>query len=402
MRSILFVDDEPHVLEALRDALRPRRAEWQTAFAGDAEAAMEVLEEREFDVVVSDMRMPGTDGAALLAHVQQCQPRAVRIVLSGYAEVNVISRAAAVAHRFLAKPCDLAELSRVVERSCALGSLTHSVALNRAASGATSLPAAPLVHARLTEMLAGGNASIAEVGALVGQDVAMAAKVLQLANSAFFGAGRPIVRVHDAVMHLGLATLRALVLTAGAFSAFQSPRSIEGFSMEVVQSRCAAVAKVASALLTDKPTQEQAFTAGLVHDVGLLVLAAQEADYLGDALACSARERRPLVDVERERRGATHAELGAHLLALWGLPHPILEAVAFHHRPQAIHDPHLDAAAAVGIATALVGEAHTDAAPLGDAFADPLDLDYVERLGATHELPRWREIAAEAAEGVIV
>ena len=83
--------------------------------AGGADALGE-LGRAPCDVVVSDMSMPGMDGAALLGHIEQSHPAAIRIVLSGSTEREVVMRAAAVAHRLLAKPCDVDELVRVVAR----------------------------------------------------------------------------------------------------------------------------------------------------------------------------------------------------------------------------------------------------------------------------------------------
>ena len=120
MTRILFVDDQQQVLDSLRDALRPQRHEWEMLFATSGADALAELERAPCDVVVSDMRMPGMDGAALLGHVEHSHPAAIRIVLSGSTEREVVMRAAAVAHRLLAKPCDVEELVRVVTRSCAL------------------------------------------------------------------------------------------------------------------------------------------------------------------------------------------------------------------------------------------------------------------------------------------
>ena len=119
MIRVLFVDDETHVLESLRDALRPWRRELTMAFAADGPTALEEVAREPYDAVVSDMRMPGMDGAELLREVQRVQPATVRIVLSGYAEIESVARAATVAHRFLSKPCDVDELVSVIGRSCA-------------------------------------------------------------------------------------------------------------------------------------------------------------------------------------------------------------------------------------------------------------------------------------------
>jgi HD-like signal output (HDOD) protein len=389
MRHVLFVDDEPHVLDSLRDALRSRRAEWTMAFACGSEAALEALEKQEYDVVVSDMRMPGMDGADLLARVRTLQPSTVRIVLSGYADLDVLMRATAVSHRFLGKPCDTSDLIRVVERSCAIAELGERESRRRAATRAAELPCIPGIYHELTAVLNNPDASVEHVAALVEQDIAVSARVLQLANSAFFARSRQMSRIADAVVLLGLGTLRALVLSAGALGAFEPMPPIEGFKLEQIQRRAISVAAVVRRILEPGPEQDNAVAAAMLRDIGLLVLAVEEPERLAATFDASVSEHRPLADIEYERFGVSHAEVGAHLLALWGLPHTIVEAVAFHHRPQAAHDPVLDPVAAVAIGDALVREAEGRAASL--------DMGYVESLGVEDRLPSWRVVAAAAA-----
>ena len=383
MRRVLFVDDETQVLDSLRDALRPRRHEWEMSFAASGDDALDRLEREVYDVIVSDMRMHGMDGATLLGLVERSQPGAVRIVLSGSAERDVVARAAAVAHRFLAKPCDVDELARVVERSCALRSLPAS---------ATRLPAAPRLHAELTALLRDGGATPADAAAIIERDIAMSAKVLALVNSAWFGLRRRVADVRSAAVYLGLTTLRGLVLSAHAFEGLAPARRIEGFDLDAVQRHCLHVAQVARRLLPHGEQRDDAFTAALLHDVGLLVLATQERDYFAMVLERARREQRPLFEIEQEERGVTHAEVGGQLLGLWGLADGIVEAVAYHHHPQTVPQPQLDAVAAVSIANALVHECDEDA---GQCAVSTLDEQYVAELGLTGQIAGWREIAAQ-------
>jgi putative nucleotidyltransferase with HDIG domain len=376
MRRVLFVDDEAQMLDSLRDALRPRRHEWQMSFAASGEDALDRLEREVYDVIVSDMRMHGMDGATLLGLVERWQPGTVRIVLSGSAERDVVARAAAVAHRFLAKPCDVDELARLVERSCALRSLPAS---------ATRLPTAPRLHAQLTALLRDGGATPADAAAIIERDIAMSAKVLALVNSAWFGLRRRVIDVRSAAVYLGLTTLRGLVLSAHAFEGLAPRRPIAGFSIEAVQGHCLRVAQLARQLLPYGEERDDAFTAALLHDVGLLALAADEPDYLAAVLARARESGRPVVEVELAERGVTHAELGAHLLAQWGLPDSIVEAVAYHHRPQALHHPRMDAVAAVAIACGLVD--------------GRVDTAYIDSIAATDRLDGWRTLAHELVAG---
>jgi HD-like signal output (HDOD) protein len=397
LRRVLFVDDEPHLLEGLRDALRPWRRHWNMTFAAGGPAALSALEQEPFDAVVTDMRMPGMDGAALLGEVQRVQPTSVRIVLSGYAERDAVARAATVAHRFLSKPCDADELVRVVQRSCGVNALVEDQELRQAAAGTGRLPSVPRLYAELTALLADPDATLADAERLVEQDAAMAAKVLQLANSAYFGRAHAATRVGQAIGYIGLNALKAITLSAGAMAAFPADRRIEGFSIERLQRHSTLVARITRRLLDDRRHEEGAVAAGLMHEVGMLVLASRAPDYLAEVLTRAAREQRPTFEVERELRGFTHAEVGAHVLGLWGLPHAIVEAVAYHHDPAAAHDPQLDAVTAVHVANVLADELEARADPGRRRPPLTLDSGHLERIGVADRLAGWRALAATEA-----
>ena len=384
MIRVLFVDDETHVLESLRDALRPWRRELSMTFAADGPSALDELVRESFDAVVSDMRMPGMDGAELLREVQRMQPSTVRIVLSGYAEIESVARAATVAHRFLSKPCDVDELVSVIRRSCGINALVEQDELRDAASGAGRLPSVPWLYSRLTALMNDPDASVADAARLVEQDAGMTAKVLQLANSAFFGRTRQIGDLDEAISYLGLNTLKALALSADAMEAFQPTREIAGFSIERLQAHTGLTARIARRLVVAGCNSDTAVAAALIHDVGILVLASRAPDYLAAVLERAEREHRALFEVEQEERGFTHADIGAHLLGLWGLPPAIVEAVAYHHRPAAAHGPTMDAITAVHVASVLA-----------DERVLKLDMDHLERIGVSDQvIARWREIAA--------
>jgi HD-like signal output (HDOD) protein len=391
MKRILFVDDDPSILESLRDALRPWRREWQATFACGGDAALERLADDTFDVVVSDMRMPGIDGVTLLRRVQEIQPQAVRIVLSGSTETDVLAQAAAVAHRFLSKPCSVQELASVMSAATALGETSRTQPLHQTVSGATELPCAPALFGELSALLASESAGLPDVARLIEKDIAITGKLLQLTNSAFVGLPRVISRVEEAVSLLGLAIVKAIVLSAHAFAAYRPACLIAGFSIEALDRHATLTASLTRQLMAPSAAREEACAAAMLHDIGWLVLAAEKPDHLRAVLEAARAEKRPLDVVERERGGPTHAELGAHLLALWGLPDVIVSAVAHHHEPPQPLEPGLDVTAAVHIATTLVAERTH---PPGYRIA-PLDQDYLDALGVADRVDGWRSLTAD-------
>ncbi|HLH65142.1 MAG TPA: response regulator [Solirubrobacteraceae bacterium] len=392
-RRVLFVDDEPHVLEGLRDALRSHRDRWTMRFVEGGEQALQEIAREPCDVIVSDLRMPSMDGAALLERVRELDPTIVRIVLSGHAELRMMARAAGAAHQLLAKPCETDRLIDVIERACAIRRDIAGVQGDRWSTGASVLPSVPRLYRQLTEALASGEASVHEVAGIVEQDMAMAAKLLALANSAYFGRRRPVSSIAQAVAYIGLEALQALALQAGAFSAFSVDPPIPGFDLVRLQRHCWHVAIVARELASDSTVHGDAFTAGLLHDVGLLVLAADAPGALAEILAGAARERRPLQLVERGLGVVSHAQIGAHLLALWGLPPAVSDAVAEHHQPPSLRGPR-SVSAAVHLAEVLVEEAEVAIEP-GPVPPSELDPELAAHPDLAARLPGWRRIAAE-------
>ncbi|MFO0746956.1 MAG: response regulator [Myxococcota bacterium] len=331
MKRVLFVDDEQAVLDGLANLLRKQRKVWEMEFACGPFVALELLEQREFDVVVSDMRMPRMDGATLLRHVKEKQPAAVRVVLSGHSERDMVMRALAVAHQFVSKPCEADTLKSIIERTCALQATLTDPNIRELAGSIDRLPPVPGLYLELSAAIDRESTSAKDIAAIAERDPAMCAKVLQLANSAFFGRARHLTSTAQAVSFLGVEVLRGLALSAGIFASAIELSDIGGFSLEDAQVHALQTALLAREL-APRELREEAFTAGLVHDIGKVVLAMGAPSRLEAALTRARQGNTFLHEAEMELFGTTHAEVGAYLLGMWGLPCSIVEAVAFHHR----------------------------------------------------------------------
>jgi len=381
-KRILFVDDEPSILGGLRVRLRRQQERWDMVFALSGEEALKLLGEARFDVIVTDMRMPGMDGAALLKRVQQERPDVVRIVLSGHSEMEATLRAIPVAHQFLAKPCDANVLENVVERACNLRQLVGDEVLRGVVSKIDRLPPMPRTYSRLRTLLLDEKVDARQVAAVIREDAGVSAKLLQIVNSAFFRLSRSISRIEEATAYLGLDTLQKIVLAAELFSA-RCPQVVPGFSVDELQQHALTTASIASALVPEGRLQEDAFVAAVLHDLGKLVLAMHLPDRLERALAESRRSKEPLHVVEARLSGVTHAEIGAYLLGIWGLPYFIVEAVANHHAPSRVPQSELGTLAAVHVADCL---AHT----LAGHVREP-DPGWLAQVGAAGRWSEWLE-----------
>ena len=395
--EVMFVDDEPNVLSALRRMLFPMRENWNLRFAEGGERALSMLSERPADVVVSDMRMPGMDGAELLERVEMAHPETIRIVLSGQCDRETALRAVGPTHVFLSKPCDGERIVRTIERSCRLRDAIHDRDLLACVDGLRRLPTPPQTYLDLVAELRKPDGSISATAAIVSRDIALTAKLLQIANSSFFGVGRHIGTPLQAMNFLGLDVVRALVLkvslltqleTAGLATAHLERFVDHGVRLGALCRRLWEDAGASGA------TAEEAFVAGLLHDVGALVLGAMRPELDARIEDEAASTQVPRYLVEREYLGTTHAHIGAHLLNIWGLPDNLVGAVCYHHEP--LTCGHLDFGlhSVVHIADALSDPAR---------FAMKIDEVYVSDLRRFDWAKAWldRVLSETLAEGAV-
>ena len=397
MKRILFVDDEPRVLEGLQNLLRKHRRKWEMVFAIGGEAALEHLRTEPFDVIVSDMRMPDIDGAHLLQYVKNHHSHMVRIILSGHMEMKTTLQAVPVAHQFLSKPCDAQELENVVERACNVQTLLNDDQLSKILGRIDHLPSSPRVHNALMRAFVEDRADTEQIVKLLQQDMAICAKLLQMVNSAFFRMARRITRIEDAVRYLGFNMVRDLVLTV---EVFQSVPKLHHFSMDTLQNHALRTATIARRMFTEPRLADDAFMAGLLHDIGRLIMASELPDQLDAALELAEREQLPLYVAETRVLGASHAEIGAYLLGLWGLPYPIIEATANHHQPQRVPQRGFEILAATYLANLLVQET-TPPASQDHPYHEALDQAYLETLGVTPaQLAEWRALATQQQNAI--
>jgi HD-like signal output (HDOD) protein len=392
MRRILFVDDEPNILQGLQRMLRSMRHEWEMTFVGSGQEALQILEKSNYDVVVSDMRMPVMDGAQLFAEVQRLYPKTVRIILSGYSNQELILKSVGSAHQYLAKPCDAEKLKGTVARTCALRELISAEGLELIVSKMQTLPSVPSLYTAVVKELQNPNSSLKQIGEMISKDLGMAAKILQLVNSAFFGLRNHVSSPAEAVNLLGIDTVKALVFTVHIFSLYDKSK-LTSFSIEELWRHSLTVGSTAH-LIAKKESQnpkscDDALMAGLLHDSGKLVLAANLPEQFGRAITLANDKTICLEEAEREVFGASHAEVGGYLLGLWGLPDPIVEAVSFHHHPGRSLGQTFEPLTAVHAANAMDHEKRSNPT---HGKASSIDMDYLVSVKMEGRIPEWGEM----------
>ncbi|HEY1263226.1 MAG TPA: HDOD domain-containing protein [Terriglobales bacterium] len=389
-RHILFVDDEPMVLRGIERSLRNMRQHWQMEFAESGPMALEIMARSNFDVVITDMRMPGMDGAQLLREVKSRFPETVRMVLSGQSDDTTIFRSIRNTHQYLSKPCDVDEIKGKLAQAFSLCDMLDNPALKQTVSRLESIPSRPSAYGELHKLLQSPGADVSAAGRLMSEDMGMTAKVLQLTNSAFLGPARVTSNPRKAAAQLGLEHLATLALSADVFSVHSGAAT--SLMEEVWQeSTLAAVlaGEIASHEGCDEFTVESAYVAGLLHDIGKLVLATECEDEYGPVTAKACNDEISLVTGERELFGCTHAQVGGYLLGLWGLPGNVVEAVAWHHDPAKRHPAGFSPLIAVHVAHAHL-ESKTQAAHLDERLLNDL--------GLADKLPAWEALCRKAQE----
>ncbi|MCC7373558.1 MAG: HDOD domain-containing protein [Verrucomicrobiales bacterium] len=387
---ILFVDDEPLVLQGLQRMLRSARHEWEMEFVTSGHEALSRLENHTYDVVVSDMRMPGMDGAQLLTEVMRRYPRTARFVLSGHADRDLIMRGLDAIHQFMTKPCDLEILRSTIHRAHALQETLRTEGLRRLIGQIQQLPSLPKLYHEITSLLGQSEVDAAAVGAVVARDVSMTAKILKLVNSAFFGLGREISSPSEAVNYLGVETIKAIVLTLHAF-ARAGDESVPLSFMDALWSHSLEVAAGSRAITEaeDAPrrTCDEAFAAGILHDVGKLILRRNFPEEYVECSRIMGSEGLPAWRAELLVFGASHADLGGYLLGLWGLPNSVVDAIAFHHTPDKAGRAEFGPLAALHVANALL-PSRAEGGPSSKTH-ETLDLDYLQKTQRADHLPLW-------------
>jgi putative nucleotidyltransferase with HDIG domain len=388
MIKILFVDDEPYVLEGMRRMLRSMRNEWTMSFALGGAEAFELLDREPFDVIVTDMKMPGIGGAELLQSVMEKYPQIIRIILSGFSEKEMSMKSVGTTHQYLSKPCDPEVLKRTISRVCDLRNLLTDEHLRKLVSQLPTVPSLPHLYSELIDELSKSEPSTRTVGEVVKKDLGMTVKILQIVNSAFFGLRRRISDSREAVEMLGLDTIGSLTLGLGVISQFETRAS--GILFADIWAHSIAVGIMANkiAAIENRDLAGDSFTAGLLHDIGKVVLAVNLPQEFERVTQLARQEHISFGEAEIEVFQATHADVGAYLLGLWGLPSSVVQAVAYHHTPLEARTSEFSALTAVHAANAI--QHSIDSSDAEDD--EPIfDTRYLEQIGQLEKVPAWLE-----------
>jgi putative nucleotidyltransferase with HDIG domain len=385
-RRILLVDGKAQPLHELRAELAAGVPGWEVVEATSGAAALAALAATPADAVVADMLLPDMTGEQLLSQVLRQLPHAHRVVLVDLGDLDSLLHCVGGVHQFLIKPCTTSRLRDVLERAFELDVWLPNQTLRRLMGHVPQLPSLADPYNAVVRALERDDATPESVGTLIARDPAMTAKMLQLANSASYGAPTDDYDLVTAVREIGLENARSCLLLAHSWSGF-TPVEQAGFSMQTLWTHANEVAALSAWLARSEGASEEvtgmARTAGLLHDIGKLALAANLPDAFNSAARLMRLNGSESVEVELEVFGATHSEVGGCLLGSWGVPMAVVEAVALHHHPACFLSRRFSPLTAVHVANAL---AHAESA---EHFGVLVERDYLAVLDLAEKVSDW-------------
>ncbi|MBV1959214.1 MAG: HDOD domain-containing protein [Pseudomonadales bacterium] len=393
MKTILFVDDESNILSGLKRSLRKKGDQWLMLFAEGGALALDIINEQDVDVLVTDMQMPDMSGDQLLEQVIDISPSTARIVLTGHADLSKLAKASELAHRFLSKPCSNEQLIETIEELLFSQQVMKNERVRALMGQIGKLPSLPNVYYAVSSAIDSEDTSADEIASIIQQDGAMSAKVLQLANSPVFFGSRPVASIQQAITRFGMNQLKQLILQCSLFQCFEPTDGAPDFMDTNFWKYSLAVAELSKQISLaegqrgDRP--DQAYIGGLMHDIGYLILVNYAPSVFGEM--CDLAEDTSDGSVVAEQRvfDVAHNEAGAYLLSLWNIPARVVEAVYCHHQPRKSEYRGINAVTAVHAAAAIICSYEEAGWP----FKTVLDMTYLEEVGVAEKLDSWRELA---------
>ena len=386
MVQALLVGSESFDVNQLRDALRARSLDWDIREVASGEEALDMMEMRDYDVVACEAGLPGIGGAELLSIVRFQTPSMTRVLLAEMGDAEALARGAVEAHRTVLAPIETESLIDVLHRTHGLAQILGDPCLQDMLSGIGNLPRPSAIVLALNELMDSPNASAMLVARTIEQDPIISAKLLSVVNSAFYGLAHQITRVTEAVAYLGMDVVRNLCVATELMNVLQTPSPVTQRIVDSLSEHSHAVACVARELLPDRRSASNAYVAALLADIGLFVHALHQPDKLLELQVQIMRSNLSVTEVEMEIFGMHHAHLGAALLRMWGLPEPIVEAVARHHDANLLGGSTMDLTHSVFIAEHVVSQRHQTIDEIGWSHDYELEADYLDRFDQVDEL----------------
>ncbi len=333
--NILFVDDENEVLDGYKRIFFRLKDTMNLFFSLSAENALDIINANKIDILITDLYMPNMDGLELAYKVKNSNPEIIRMLLTGTNDSNKGIHASGAIHQLLAKPIEPKDLIEIVLKAVNLRKEINSSKVVSVINGIGFIPVLPDIVMRIEKELLETEVDLQKISAIISEDTAIVAKVLQLVNSSFVGIKNRIVNINQAVSILGANSIKSLILVIQLFNNSKLTSTQKRFLTKISSHslRTGVIAKrIATILDLSKSEIEDAFIGGILHDIGKIILIQNFPNFkmIYDEEYLHIHQ---FLNEEEKAFGITHCQAGAYLLALWGLPDSIIEAIYYHHHP---------------------------------------------------------------------
>lgn len=389
-KNILLVDEDILILKALKRSLRQLSDQWEITYAQNPHEALEKLELGSVDILITEVHLSTADGEHFLRSFLTKHPNAARIILTGYTAADAIFKFAGLAHQLLAKPWSDQTLIETIQRADLISRMLSDKKLKRTLNLIENFPSIPSVYLELSQKLRTGDPSLQEIGEIIIRDPSLVIKLLQIVNSPYYGLPMPVTDPQKAVALLGLDVVKGFVLTSGLFNQYEK-KKIANLKIETLWQHSLKTANIVRQIAKnehlDKEISEASFIASLLHDVGKIIVAANFPAEFQEICSRSEIESVPFWHIEQQVLGATHAQIGAYILGLWGLPLAVIQAVHEHHQPDLSEHTGIDQTALVHIANAIEKTAVKESGQV------PVDIDpaYIQDLHLKECIAKWQK-----------
>ena len=298
-KRILLADADAQTFDTFQQALGE---EWKVQAVANGTAALVEMEKAPADVVVANLDLAELDGGELLNRIQGIYPKAIRFVLAHESDRERTIKQVLGAHQFLGKPLEPDALKNSIEGACALENWVPRNSIRELVRRIRTLPTMPTLYQEVITLLKSPDATTAQVGAIIAKDMSMTTKLLQVLNSAWFGASRKISDPAEAVGMLGFETVSSMVMTIKLLSQYDKVKPVY-FSIDRLWKHSTEVARNAKQIAlmhtNDRALAEAAFTGGLLHDLGKVVLASNFDEQYRGAQSLATKQNLPPWEVEK-------------------------------------------------------------------------------------------------------
>ncbi len=389
--TLLIIDPDAEAIESYQKALAPKEASWTALYATTAEEGLKLAANDTPDIIVAALSLNDGLGLKVLSQAIDSSPLSHAFIAAQELERPQLAAAFEGGCRYLPRPCTADRLISEFQRCLAIDSWLQSPVVKEIVSSRQEFESLPAQHHQIVTGLNSPDTSIDDIAEAIANDLALSAKILETANSSFYGFDQSVADIKQAISLLGLSTTRNIVLAVHIFSQVGQDSEHQSLIKEIWHHSIAvagAARRICLHETNDQKAAEEAYSAGLLHDIGKLILLGVVPDDYIEAQRLSREESLSPWQTEYKVIGCDHAEVGAYLLAKWGLPNALSEAAALHHRPANSCRGTFSTLAAVHAANAIVRKRrnpqHADATPI---------TNFLIEIGKSEQWADWEAIA---------